>query len=156
MVLLPVLGLDGAVQLRVEVSSMKLSHLCPHGQMLCVSAKCSAMAHRRPSTKIPQQALLSARLHWVPGCNCWLNAPLQSSCNHKIYNLMEIRAGVQRPCGLAVYHNDLCRSINAVNRKPIPSSLTYLSFEKGQMLRLDVNNALMMGMIKVPSCKGGV
>lgn len=52
------------------------------------------------------------------------------SCNHKIYNLMEIRAGAQRPRGLAVYHNDLFRSINAVNRKPIPSSLTYLSFEK--------------------------
>lgn len=93
-------------------------------------------------------------LNWVPGCSRSLNAPIQSSCNHKIYNLMEIRAGVQRPCGLAVYHNDLCRSVNAVNRKPVPSSLTYLSFEKGQMLRLDVNNTLMMGMIKVPPCKG--
>lgn len=93
-------------------------------------------------------------LNWVPGRSRSLNAPIQSSCNHKIYNLMEIRAGVQRPCGLAVYHNDLCRSVNAVNRKPVPSSLTYLSFEKGQMLRLDVNNTLMMGMIKVPPCKG--
>lgn len=105
-------------------------------------------------TRIPHWDLLSARLDLVPGCNCSLNAPLQSSCNHKIYNLMEIRAGVQRPCGLAVYHNDLLRSINAANRKPIPSSLTYLSFEKGQTLRLDVNNTLVMGMIKVPTCKG--
>lgn len=133
---------------------MKLPHLCPHGQKLCVpaEAECSAPAHSRCCTRIPPWALLRAELgSWLHRS---LNAPIQSSCNHKIYNLMEIRAGVQRPCGLAVYRNDLCRSINAVNRKPIPSSLTYLSFEKGQMLRLDVNNTLMMGMIKVPPCKG--
>jgi len=60
----------------------------------------------------------------------------------------------KRPCGLAVYHNNLCRSINAVNSKQNPSFLTDLSFEKGQTLRLIVNSTLKVGMMQLPTCKG--
>lgn len=53
MALLHLLGLDGAVQLRLEVSSMKSPHLCPHGQ-------CSVFVQSasRSSQQTLHQALL--------------------------------------------------------------------------------------------------
>lgn len=77
----------------------EVPRLCTRSQMLHVSAKAEwqAIAHSRQYTEISHWALLSAGLNWVAHCNCCLNAPIASSCNHKIYSFMEIRAELQEP-----------------------------------------------------------